>query len=100
MREFTSQAVSRAEKLQTRIEAAAQGARRSQLEAEYNALVRAWAEQMVDLGCEVKGLWLLDFDSGDGIYYCWRHPEPKLEYFHDYDSGFAGRKPLGRLAVH
>jgi hypothetical protein len=99
VREFTVQAVKRAERLQAKIEIAPQGARKTQLEAEYNAMIRAWAEQMVDMGCEVKGLWLVDFDSGDGIYYCWRHPEEKLEYFHDYDSGFAGRRPLGRLAV-
>ena len=100
VKEMTAQAAARAEKLMTKIEPLPQGERRTQLEAEYNALVRGWAEQMMDLGCEVKGLWLVDFDSGDGIYYCWRHPEPRLEYFHDYEAGFAARRPLGRLGLN
>ena len=99
VQELTDQAVLRAEKLMSRFQDLPQGERRSQLEAQYNNLVRSWSEQMQQLGCEVKGLWLVDFDSGDGLYYCWRHPEPKLEYFHDYDTGFAGRRPLGRLLV-
>ena len=24
-------------------------------------------------------------------YYCWRWPETRLDYFHGYDEGFAGR---------
>jgi len=70
-----------------------------QLDAQVGRVTSDWVRAMEALGLEVKGLWLVDFDSGDGIYYCWRHPEEKLEYFHDYDSGFAGRRPLGRLAV-
>jgi hypothetical protein len=54
------------------------------------AIVRRWAEQVVALGVEVKGLWLVDFDNGSG-YYCWRHPEARLEYYHSYDDGFRGR---------
>ena len=38
----------------------------------------------------MKGLWLVDFDNGNG-YYCWRWPEPELAYFHGYDEGFDGR---------
>src|SRR5438045_3726832 len=45
------------------------------------------------LRIEVKGLWLVDFDSGAG-YYCWHYPEPALEYFHGYDEGFPGRVKL------
>jgi hypothetical protein len=45
---------------------------------------------MEALGLEIKGLWLVDFDNGSG-YYCWRWPEPALEYFHGYEAGFAGR---------
>jgi hypothetical protein len=38
----------------------------------------------------VKGLWLVDFDSGSGCY-CWQWPEQRLEFYHGYDEGFAGR---------
>lgn len=49
-----------------------------------------WVREMEALGVEVKGPWLIDFDSGSG-YYCWRWPERELEYFHGYDEGFEGR---------
>ena len=57
------------------------------------SIVRDWARSIVSLGVEIKGLWLVDFDSGGG-YYCWKYPEPALEFFHGYDEGFAGRLPL------
>ena len=59
----------------------------------YERIVTEWAEEIMALGIEVKGLWLIDFDSGGG-YYCWKHPEPALEYFHGYDEGFDGRVKL------
>lgn len=59
----------------------------------YQQVVMEWAESVLGLGVEVKGLWLVDFDSGGG-YYCWRYPEPALEYFHGYEEGFGGRVKL------
>ena len=59
----------------------------------YERIVTEWAEHVMSLGIEVKGLWLVDFDSGGG-YYCWRHPEAALEYFHGYEEGFGGRVKL------
>lgn len=56
-------------------------------------IVRDWAQDIESLGVVIKGLWLVDFDSGAG-YYCWKYPEPSLEFFHGYDEGFAGRLPL------
>ena len=50
----------------------------------------AWARALVARGLEVKGLWLVDFDNGSG-YYCWRHPEAVLQFFHSYEEGFGGR---------
>lgn len=61
--------------------------------AEYERILQEWAESVTGLGAEVKGVWLVDFDSGGG-YYCWKHPEPALEYFHGYDEGFGGRVKL------
>ena len=54
------------------------------------AAVSDWARQVIELGLEVKGAWLVDFDNGSG-YYCWRYPEEDLLYFHSYDDGFKGR---------
>ena len=59
----------------------------------YELIVTEWAENIIAMGIEVKGLWLIDFDSGGG-YYCWRHPEQSLEYFHGYEEGFGGRVKL------
>lgn len=52
--------------------------------------VQGWAQALSALGIEIKGLWLADFDSGAG-YYCWRWPEPDLQYYHSYEEGFGGR---------
>lgn len=65
----------------------------SELVGEFRDLINAWAGSITDLGIEVKGLWLIDFDSGSG-YYCWRYPEPSLQYFHGYEEGFGGRVQL------
>jgi hypothetical protein len=62
-------------------------------EKERQNIVRDWARELLSLGVEIKGLWLVDFDSGAG-YYCWKYPEPSLDFFHGYEEGFAGRLPL------
>ena len=64
-----------------------------ELSEDAQRIVTEWAEAIMALGIEVKGLWLIDFDSGSG-YYCWRHPEPSLQYFHSYEEGFGGRVKL------
>jgi hypothetical protein len=99
VRTITQAAHTRAAALEAQAAELNPGNRRTEIESQYTAVLRAWVSQVVDLGCEVKGLSLVDFDSGDGLYYCWQHPEEELDYFHDYDAGFAGRKPLGPLRV-
>jgi hypothetical protein len=68
-------------------------ARRSEIEEEMERIVEAWAHEVTALGCEVKGVWLVDWDSGDG-YYCWKYPEHTVAHFHGYEEGFAGRMPI------
>jgi hypothetical protein len=63
------------------------------LETAARAVLAEWAAEILQLGVEVKGPWLVDFDSGGG-YYCWKWPEDSLDYFHSYDEGFAGRVRL------
>jgi len=60
---------------------------------EAQQIVTRWAEAVMAMGIEVKGLWLIDFDNGSG-YYCWQYPEESLQYFHGYDDGFGGRVKL------
>ncbi len=50
-------------------------------------------------GAELKSIddGLLDFPSdrnGRIVYLCWRLGETKIAFWHDLDTGFAGRKPL------
>jgi regulator of sirC expression with transglutaminase-like and TPR domain len=65
----------------------------SELESERETVVRDWMREVSALGLEIKGLWLVDFDSGAG-YYCWKYPEPSLNHFHGYEEGFGGRLSL------
>lgn len=67
--------------------------RRGELQETFDRIVAAWTEEITLVGCDVKGLWLVDWDSGDG-YYCWRYPEETISHFHTYDEGFAGRLPI------
>lgn len=65
----------------------------TEVEASYEDVVKRWVRKMERLGLVVKGLWLVDFDTGDG-FICWKYPELRLGYYHDYTSGFAARRPL------
>ena len=52
-----------------------------------------------ELGVELKdpSIGLIDFRSlrdGRVVYLCWRLGEPTIAYWHDLDTGFAGRQPL------
>ena len=82
VRQLTEEAIARLEQTQR---SAAESSEQS-----IQSVVAGWADAMGDLGLEVKGLWLVDFDNGSG-YYCWRYPEDGLQYFHTYEEGFRGR---------
>jgi hypothetical protein len=64
-----------------------------QLTAALREIVDNWAEAVRAMGLEAKGLWLVDFDNGEG-YYCWQYPEPVISHYHGYQDGFAGRIPI------
>jgi hypothetical protein len=91
VRERTARAVAEAEALADERALQAEDAPERRALAEHiEAVVLRWAREMEALGLEVKGLWLVDFDSGAG-YFCWQWPEERLEFFHGYEEGFAGR---------
>ncbi|MEC7785473.1 MAG: DUF2203 domain-containing protein [Nitrospinota bacterium] len=61
----------------------------------YNNFMR----KIDEMGCEVKGIreGLVDFPSireGKEVYLCWRMPEKEILFWHDLNTGFAGRKPI------
>jgi hypothetical protein len=64
--------------------------RASEIETEINFIVEKWQDKVEKLGAKPKGLWLADFDKGDG-YYCWKFPETQIAFWHGYNDGFSGR---------
>ena len=57
------------------------------------------ARQIRSYGCLVKDLnsGLVDFLSKRGdreVYLCWRFGEPRVAFYHELHTGFAGRRPL------
>lgn len=79
VKKITKEAVQRIEQLKT--------------DEERSQVVDRWAQKIIKLGCEPKGLWLVDFDNGSG-YYCWHFPEEDVDFFHNYEGGFRGRTPI------
>lgn len=65
----------------------------SATELEINDLIQEWQVKVEKLGAVTKGLWIADFDSGDG-YFCWKFPEEQILYWHGYRDGFSGRRPI------
>jgi hypothetical protein len=71
----------------------------SKIESELNRTVVEWSEVIKRLGCEVRGLWIVDFDCGDG-YFCWKCPEEELLYFRGYNTGFSTRVLIESISSH
>lgn len=67
--------------------------RRNVVEAEYEAVVTRWRHKIEKLGATVFGLWVVEFDVGEGLL-SWRHPELQLAYFRERNSDFASRIKL------
>jgi hypothetical protein len=76
--------------------------RAAELELEIQALaaeIEGFRRELRDLGVEVKdyALGLVDFPgvvAGREVFLCWRIGEPSVQFWHDKDAGYAGRRPL------
>ena len=94
VRALTEQAVQAADQLSSAIQGMAKtDPTRAATVTELEGVVAAWTGQVQALGLEVKGLWLVDFDNGDG-YYCWQYPEAAILHYHGYQDGFPGRMKI------
>ncbi len=94
VRDLTAAAIRQIESLVNQVQSRDEmEERRDDLATAVQGIVQSWAADVGHLGCEVKDLWLVDWDNGGG-YYCWRYPEETLSYFHSYEDGFAGRVPI------
>ena len=61
--------------------------------------IKSLTEALESIGCILKGIehGLVDFLSlrdGKEVYLCWKNPEPQIEFWHDIQSGFAGRQRI------
>lgn len=63
------------------------------LEAHASQLIQDWQTKIQKLGGVPKGIWVVDFDSGDG-YFCWKYPEVSIDHWHAYRDGYTKRKRL------
>ncbi len=94
VREITDRAGEELSALAREIHGISEGdTRRAMLEQEYVERLNDWATEIQEVGAEVKGMFLVDFDNGEG-YYCWKWPEQDIEHYHGYEEGFAGRMKI------
>jgi hypothetical protein len=94
VKQLTVDAAMRAEAIAAELEQSSEAdPARPMLVAALQEIVDSWAGAVRNLGLEAKGVWLVDFDNGEG-YYCWKYPEAAITHYHGYDDGFAGRIPV------
>jgi hypothetical protein len=68
------------------------------LEKDHDQL-REYVRELQELGVEPKDplVGLVDFPcllDGRVVYLCWKLDEPRIDYWHEIEAGFAGRQPL------
>ena len=61
--------------------------------------LREAVEALQKIGCQIKDLeiGLVDFPAALNdreVYLCWKLGEPRIDYWHHVDDGFAGRRPI------
>ena len=66
--------------------------------------VETFQAELESLGIQLKDrrIGLIDFPSeldGRPMLLCWQLGEPSIQFWHDPDSGFAGRQPLSPTLV-
>ena len=61
-----------------------------------------FVDELSEIGCELKDYQtgLIDFvgkHEGRDVYLCWKLGEERITYWHELDSGFAGRQSIAKL---
>ena len=67
--------------------------RRTSHERSYEKIVSQWKQKIERLGAITTGLWIVEFDLGNGCL-SWRYPELSLAYFREHGKSFAERIKL------
>ncbi len=55
------------------------------LHTQMEDLAHRWAVRIAQLGCEPKGIWVVNFDTGNG-WFSWRHGDESLVFFDSCES--------------
>ena len=76
--------------------------RLNQLQEQQMQLFEKTLGQLNSIGAQLKDLdaGLVDFFTARGetlVYLCWKDGEEQIQYWHNLESGFSGRRPLGEL---
>lgn len=66
------------------------------IDIEINSLIDQWQAKVEKLGATPKGMWIADFDAGNG-YFCWKFPERDIRFWHGYQDGYQGRVLIEKL---
>lgn len=66
---------------------------------EDSSTLKGYVDELDGLGVHLKSLpdGLVDFPSlldDRMVYLCWKYDEPEIEFWHEWDKGFAGRQPI------
>ncbi len=72
--------------------------RKRELQSKADEIVFRWSAKVSRTGAVVKGLWIVDFDMGEG-YYCWKYNEETISHWHGYNEGFSKRVPLDKEII-
>jgi hypothetical protein len=81
--------------------------RAAELEREASVIaaeVDRFVRELTSLGVQLKDYetGLVDFPAerdGRPVYLCWRLGEPSVQFWHEIDAGFVGRRPLEERVV-
>ena len=64
-------------------------------------VIKNYVDELAEIGCYYKNwdftIGLIDFPSvidNKEVYLCWRSDEPEIRFYHEVETGFAGRKPI------
>ena len=62
-------------------------------------VMQGYMDELTEIGCYFKdwdfSIGLIDFPSvidGEDVFLCWRSDEKDITFYHDIESGYAGRK--------
>lgn len=68
----------------------------------YLARMQELVEELAVIGCDIKDFrtGLIDFagrHDGREVCLCWQHGEEQIDFWHEVDAGFKGRRPVSEL---